>query len=60
MFIDFRLLKDWPNTYTLTKTIAEDAVREYGKGLPIAVLRPSIGKYRYPLLECSSLPTVSL
>jgi fatty acyl-CoA reductase len=47
MVIDFRLLKNWPNTYTFTKAIAENVVREFGKGLPIAVVRPSIGKHRY-------------
>ncbi|XP_021938103.1 fatty acyl-CoA reductase wat-like [Zootermopsis nevadensis] len=36
------ILRDWPNTYALTKSIAEDTVREFGKGLPIAVVRPSI------------------
>jgi len=46
MFIDFSILQDWPNTYTFTKAIAEDAVREFGKGMPVAMVRPSIGKYR--------------
>lgn len=41
-FVTPILLKDWPNTYTFTKAIAEDAVREFGKGLPVAVVRPSI------------------
>lgn len=36
------VLKDWPNTYTFTKAIAEDAVREFGKGLPVGMVRPSI------------------
>ncbi|XP_021941668.1 fatty acyl-CoA reductase wat-like, partial [Zootermopsis nevadensis] len=36
------ILREWPNTYALTKSIAEDTVREFGKGLPIAVVRPSI------------------
>ncbi|KAF4530067.1 hypothetical protein B566_EDAN018300, partial [Ephemera danica] len=35
-------LDAWPNTYAYTKAIAEDAVKELGKGLPIAVFRPSI------------------
>ncbi|XP_018905583.2 fatty acyl-CoA reductase wat [Bemisia tabaci] len=36
------LLGSWPNSYALTKCIAEEVVREMGKGLPVAVVRPSI------------------
>jgi thioester reductase-like protein len=32
----------WPNTYTLTKSLAESLISKYGAGLPIAVVRPSI------------------
>jgi len=32
----------WPNTYTLTKSLAESLLARYGAGLPIAVVRPSI------------------
>jgi fatty acyl-CoA reductase len=32
----------WPNTYTLTKSLAESLLQKYGKGLAIAVVRPSI------------------
>lgn len=32
----------WPNTYTLTKSIAESLLVSRGKGLPIAIVRPSI------------------
>jgi long-chain acyl-CoA synthetase len=32
----------WPNTYTLTKSLAESLIVQYGAGLPIAVVRPSI------------------
>ena len=60
MFVDFRMLKEWPNTYTFTKAIAEDAVREYGKGLPVAVVRPAIGEYKKLPLELTSLRSVSL
>ncbi|GLV34114.1 uncharacterized protein CBL_00043 [Carabus blaptoides fortunei] len=31
-----------PNTYTFTKRLAETLVNEYGKDLPIAIIRPSI------------------
>jgi long-chain acyl-CoA synthetase len=32
----------WPNTYTLTKSIAESLLLKHGAGLPIAIVRPSI------------------
>lgn len=40
------LLDKWPNTYTFTKAIAEDVVRQHGDGLPIGMFRPGIGMYR--------------
>ncbi len=32
----------WPNTYTLTKSLAESLICKHGQGLPIAVVRPAI------------------
>jgi long-chain acyl-CoA synthetase len=32
----------WPNTYTLTKSLAESLIYKHGAGLPIAVVRPAI------------------
>jgi thioester reductase-like protein len=32
----------WPNTYTLSKSLAESLIVKYGEGLPIAIVRPSI------------------
>ena len=32
----------WPNTYTLTKSLAESMIVCHGAGLPIAIVRPSI------------------
>lgn len=32
----------WPNTYTLTKSLAESLIQKHGAGLPIAVVRPAI------------------
>ena len=32
----------WPNTYTLTKSLAESLIVKYGVGLPVAVVRPAI------------------
>lgn len=38
----YRLLGDWPNSYTYTKAIAEDTVRQYSIGIPVCIVRPSI------------------
>jgi len=40
-----RLLKEWPNTYAMTKAIAEGEIIIHGKGLPIGVVRPSMSEY---------------
>lgn len=32
----------WPNTYTLTKSLAESLIAKYGVGLPVAIVRPAI------------------
>jgi long-chain acyl-CoA synthetase len=32
----------WPNTYTLTKSLAESLLEKYGKGAPVAIVRPAI------------------
>ncbi|CAH2101835.1 unnamed protein product [Euphydryas editha] len=44
------LMKDWPNTYTFTKAVAEELIRVQGEGLPICVVRPAVvvSAYREP------------
>lgn len=32
----------WPNTYTLTKSLAETLITKHGAGLPVAIVRPAI------------------
>jgi len=32
----------WPNTYTLTKSLAESLIEKYGNGAPVAIVRPAI------------------
>lgn len=39
-----QIIKDWPNTYSFTKCLAEDLVREMSKGMPVTVFRPAIGE----------------
>ena len=36
------LLKDYPNTYTFTKGLAEHLVNEEAKSLPTTIVRPAI------------------
>ena len=32
----------WPNTYTLSKSLAESLIIKYGAGVPVAIVRPAI------------------
>src|SRR5262249_60990531 len=34
--------RGWPNTHTLTKSLAESLIPKYGAVLPIAIVRPAI------------------
>ncbi|KAA5655229.1 hypothetical protein F3G64_35230, partial [Pseudomonas aeruginosa] len=47
----FSLIRDCPNTYCFTKAIAEDVVRTMGKDLPVAIVRPPVGKYSRAFLS---------
>lgn len=42
-----KIIEPWPNTYAFTKSLAEEVVHRYKTKLPIAVVRPSIGKKRF-------------
>lgn len=39
-----KFISPWPNTYTFSKAITEDLVRQYGRYFKITIIRPSIGK----------------
>lgn len=39
-----KIIEPWPNTYTFTKALAEELVRQFGERIPVAVMRPSIGE----------------
>ena len=39
-----KLIAPWPNTYTFSKAIAEDMIRQYQDRLPIGIIRPTVGK----------------
>ncbi|CAB0029661.1 unnamed protein product [Trichogramma brassicae] len=45
------LLQNWPNTYTFTKAVAENIVRNEAEDLPVGIFRPSvvISTYEDPL-----------
>nr|CAD7424835.1 unnamed protein product [Timema monikensis] len=38
----FRIIGEWPNTYTFTKALAEHVIDRYSHELPIAIFRPSM------------------
>lgn len=38
-----RVIRPWPNTYTYTKALSEELVRQFGERFPVALIRPSIG-----------------
>lgn len=40
--LEKKILEVHPNTYTFTKKLAEQIILDKGKGLPIAIVRPSI------------------
>lgn len=40
-----RLQRKHPNTYTVTKAMAEWVVAEYSDDIAAAIVRPSIGKF---------------
>ncbi|XP_001946873.2 fatty acyl-CoA reductase wat [Acyrthosiphon pisum] len=46
-----KILGDLPNTYSFTKSLAEDAIRREAQDLPILVFRPTVvvGTYREPV-----------
>jgi fatty acyl-CoA reductase len=37
-----KIINDRPNTYTFTKALAEYVISQEAKGLPLAIVRPSI------------------
>ena len=43
------LLEHWPNTYTMTKNIAEYIVKSNEGELPVCIFRPAIGKLSFYL-----------
>nr|CAD7399379.1 unnamed protein product [Timema cristinae] len=38
----FRIIGEWPNTYTFTKALAEHVIDRYSHELPVAIFRPSM------------------
>ena len=50
------LVKDLPNTYTYTKKLAEEYLRQEAGDLPVAICRPSIvgAAYKEPVDVSSS------
>lgn len=44
IFFLFRLLGTFPNTYTLTKLLAEQLINEERNNIPVVIFRPTIGE----------------
>lgn len=44
LFLICRLIGSRPNTYTFTKALAETMLLKESGNLPVAIVRPSIGK----------------
>lgn len=44
MFFFCRILGKWPNTYTFTKAMAENLIKNNSNGLPMVIYRPAISK----------------
>lgn len=42
-----KLIQPWPNTYTFTKAVTEDMIRQYQEVIPISIVRPTIGEFLY-------------
>lgn len=40
-----RFVSPWPNTYSFSKALSEELIREYGDRVPAVVIRPSISEY---------------
>jgi uncharacterized protein YbjT (DUF2867 family) len=55
-----RLLKKHPNTYTLTKAMAEWVVAEQADDIPAAIVRPSIGMSEPGLSNLLALEPLTL
>lgn len=49
-----KIVRPWPNTYSFTKALCEDMVKDFGEKLPITMVRPSIGELinHLPLYKC--------
>lgn len=45
-FLYFRILDNWPNTYTFTKALAEKELRINAGNIPVGIIRPSICKIK--------------
>lgn len=51
----FRMIGDLPNTYSFTKSLAEDLIRREAQDLPIFVFRPTIGMYYILIMFSNTL-----
>lgn len=40
-----RFVSPWPNTYSFSKALSEELIRDYGDRVPAVIIRPSISEY---------------
>lgn len=48
----------WPNTYSFSKALSEELMRQHGQRIPIVVIRPSISKWIFGMWIESNLLNV--
>lgn len=45
--LEQHIMSPWPNSYTYSKALCEQLVKEYSEFLPTVLIRPSIGKSKH-------------
>lgn len=43
--MEAQMIGKFPNTYSFTKSVAEEAVLKYGTSMPTCIFRPGMSKY---------------
>lgn len=46
--LEQHIMTPWPNSYTYSKALSEQLVKDYSEFMPTVVIRPSIGKISMP------------
>lgn len=54
-----QIMDPWPNSYTYSKALSEQLVKNYSKLLPTVMIRPSIGELNENRIELASMKTAA-